>query len=141
MKSNRWTGPGPWVAQDLGMGTWRLLGGAAGALGSADVSAPIEILIRGAGPDAAECFEDPITRLTVEWGPGTPVVSVTRSGAARVLSARCVIVHEPRPLLYQALPLAKFDADARRFWGRIFRVMRLPGGRWLVKLVARRRRR
>jgi hypothetical protein len=134
------------AVHDLGMGTWRVVAGgaaadAADAAAAADVGVPIEILIRGAGLDAADCFKSPIASLTVEWGPGWPRVSVTQAGNVRILKTRCVFVHEPRPRLYDSLPLAKFDVDARRFWDRIFRVMRLPGGRWLLKLLARRRQR
>ncbi len=127
------------MAKDLGTGNWLLM--ARGADAAAPVAASIEVLIRGAGPDAIDCLQGPIGQLTVEWGPEALTVWVHRAGVARVLKARSVFVHEPIPLLYDALPLAKFDADARRFWRRIFRLMRVPGGRWLVRLMARRKRR
>jgi len=34
-------------------------------------------------------------------------------------------------------PLASIDADARRFWHRVFRLVRIPGGRYLLKLLTR----
>jgi hypothetical protein len=40
------------------------------------------------------------------------------------------------PKLYEALPLARFDAKARRFWGRVFWLVRMPGGRSLLKYFA-----
>jgi hypothetical protein len=39
--------------------------------------------------------------------------------------------------LYDSLPLADFDRSAQRFWNRVFRVMRLPGGRFLLRFLAR----
>jgi hypothetical protein len=42
--------------------------------------------------------------------------------------------------LYEALPLAGFDATARRFWRRVFLLVRLPGGRYLLRLIAQRKR-
>jgi hypothetical protein len=39
------------------------------------------------------------------------------------------------------LPLASIDADARRFWRRVFRLVRIPGGRYLLKVLTRARRR
>jgi hypothetical protein len=44
-------------------------------------------------------------------------------------------VHEPLQDLYEGLPLASIDADARRFWRRVFRLVRLPGGRYLLRLL------
>ena len=35
------------------------------------------------------------------------------------------------------LPLAQFDQKAKRFWGRVFRLMRIPGGRYLLRFLAR----
>ncbi len=38
--------------------------------------------------------------------------------------------------LYDSLPLVKFDADARRFWRRVFGLVRIPGGRYLLKFLS-----
>jgi hypothetical protein len=51
-----------------------------------------------------------------------------------------VIVHEPLGRMYESLPLAGIDANARRFWRRVFWLVRLPGGRYLLKLLTRGRR-
>ena len=52
-------------------------------------------------------------------------------------AATSAIVHEPLGHLYESLPLVKFDAKARRFWRRVFRLVRIPGGRYLLKFLAR----
>jgi hypothetical protein len=38
------------------------------------------------------------------------------------------------------LPLVSFDDKARRFWRRVFRLVRIPGGRHLLGVLARRNR-
>jgi hypothetical protein len=53
------------------------------------------------------------------------------------VEAAAAIVHEPLGRLYESLPLANIDANARRFWRRVFRLVRLPGGRYLLKLLTR----
>jgi len=37
--------------------------------------------------------------------------------------------------LYAALPLAQFDRRARRFWRRVFLLVRIPGGRSLLGML------
>jgi hypothetical protein len=54
---------------------------------------------------------------------------------ARV-EAAAAIVHEPARNLYAALPLAEFDGRARRFWRRVFLLVRIPGGRSLLGILA-----
>jgi hypothetical protein len=34
--------------------------------------------------------------------------------------------------------LAEFDAGARVFWKRVFRLLRIPGGRYLLGWITRR---
>ena len=65
--------------------------------------------------------------------------SLARNVAA-IAQAKSAIVHEPLPFLYEALPLASVDAKHRRFWRSIFRIVRIPGGRYLLGVLARRRR-
>jgi hypothetical protein len=50
------------------------------------------------------------------------------------------IVHQPLARLYDGLPLAEFDSKTRRFWGRVFTLVRIPGGRHLLGVLARRSR-
>ena len=51
------------------------------------------------------------------------------------VEAASAIVHEPLEHLYERLPLVSIDADARRFWRRVFRLVRIPGGRYLLKVL------
>jgi hypothetical protein len=78
----------------------------------------------------------------VEWrrdgnGDGA-VVTLTTGGGTVQIHARTVILHEPVALLYDQLPLMRLDDAARRFWRRVFWLVRIPGGRRLLGLVARR---
>jgi hypothetical protein len=62
------------------------------------------------------------------------------SGAkAASVEVTAAIVHEPLGNLYESLPLASIDANARRFWRRVFRLVRIPGGRYLLRLLTRSR--
>jgi len=78
--------------------------------------------------------------LDIEWHADEAVLRFTSAGQARTLELQSAIVHEPVPRLYDALPLADFDAKARRFWSRVFRLVRIPGGRFLLGALARRSR-
>ena len=67
-------------------------------------------------------------------------MTLTSAQRSVVAAAQSAIVHEPLPHLYETLPLVRFDAKARRFWRRVFRLMRIPGGRHLIGALARRSR-
>jgi hypothetical protein len=127
----RRTVAGPFSASDLGGGRWHL----------ATRGAAVELFLRGIAPGATEALTDPsISTLEFDWyAAGVRVTVARRHGASRV-DADSVIIHEPRPRLYQALPLAGFDPRAQRFWRRVFLLMRLPGGRRLLNVIARRRK-
>jgi len=77
--------------------------------------------------------------LSVEWRGAS--VEITRRSRLRAeqFTARDIVVHEPLPELYAQLPLERLDRRARRFWSRVFCLVRLPGGRRLVRWLARRR--
>jgi hypothetical protein len=64
------------------------------------------------------------------------------AGAAEVFASQDAgdIVHEPLAQLYEGLPLARTDPKSRRFWRRVFWLVRIPGGRLLLAAVARRTR-
>ena len=101
----------------------------------------LDILVQGVNFRAVESF--PVVNvhdMDIEWCSESAALTVTADGHPQTVKARSVIIHEPMPHLYQALPLARFDEKARRFWYRVFRLVRIPGGRHLLKLVSRRRR-
>lgn len=123
---------GGFRAQDLGAGAWQLTTGAAGGP---------QIYVRGAEPGAAHSMRGvSSSAVAVEWRNDGVLVTLTSSAGTRRLTARSAIIHEPLPGLYAGLPLASFDGDARRFWRRVFRLVRIPGGRHLLGLIARRAR-
>jgi|SRR5438477_4679609 len=119
---------GVFAALDRGKGAWRL---------SREPPDSMEIFVRGiAAPDAAR-LAGRLTEIGIEWRDGRVFLRVmTRAGVAD-LAAASAIVHEPLPRLYDALPLARFDAKAQRFWRRVFWLVRVPGGRRLLKYLAR----
>ncbi|MDE2306616.1 MAG: hypothetical protein KGL34_13730 [Gammaproteobacteria bacterium] len=61
-------------------------------------------------------------------------------GAGGEASAGFALLHEPLPDLYDELPLGTYDPATERFWRRVMRIARLPGGPWLIGLLARRGR-
>jgi hypothetical protein len=123
---------GIFSAQSLGPGAWRLARGAPAAA---------ELFLRGVESGAAELFRSSdLGDVDVEWLTGGVLVTMTAAGSRRSFNAQSAIVHEPLARLYDALPLAAFDENARRFWRRVFRLVRIPGGRHLLGVLARRSR-
>ena len=123
---------GTFVAHSLDQGVWRL---------SRREPLPIDILLRGAQNDAADWLHPPgVSDIELEWQEGSVLLTMTSEPRRVAIKARSAIVHEPLGSLYQVLPLAGFDSKAKRFWGRVFRLVRLPGGRYLLGLLARRSR-
>lgn len=121
---------GPFSGESLG-GAWRFTQRTPGGC---------EVYLRGIEPAAAELLRDArVTRLQIEWRARGVVVVITEAGGARTLETQTALIHEPLPRLYESLPLAGFDRKAQRFWRRIFLLMRLPGGRVLLKFITRRR--
>ena len=124
--------PGTFLAQNLGEGAWRL---------SRSEAAPIDVFLRGAQSGAAEALRSPSVRdIGIEWRAETVVLTMTSAEQPRIITAQSAIVHEPLGRLYEALPLVNFDAKARRFWRRVFGLVRIPGGRYLLGALARRNR-
>ena len=124
--------PGIFLAQDLGEGSWRLTRGE---------DAPVDVFLRGAEFGAAEALRSPPVRdIVIEWRAETVVLTMTSAEQPRIIETQSATVHEPLPRLYEALPLVGFDANARRFWDRVFRLVRIPGGRYLLGVLARRSR-
>ncbi len=123
---------GPFDARKLRAGVWRLTTG---------VSSGAEIYLHGVGPEADDAFQDAsMVSLRFEWRATAVTVSLTGANGIRHMSVVGAIIHEPKAALYQGLPLASFDAAARRFWRRVFLLMHIPGGRFLLRFVARRNR-
>jgi hypothetical protein len=123
---------GKFVAQDLKSGAWRLSRGG---------PEPADVLLRGADSRAAEVFSSPdIVDIDIEWQAAKVELWATSSGRRRTVESQIAIVHEPMAHLYEGLPLARTDAKSRRFWRRVFWLVRIPGGRFLLAAVARRTR-
>ncbi len=121
--------PGAFLALSRGGGAWQLVR-----------AAPHEmtVLLRDAEPDAAQAFTTgPIVELGIEWQAEKALLTFLAGDKVASVAAASAIVHEPLPHLYADLPLAGIDADARRFWRRVFGLVRLPGGRYLLKLLTR----
>ena len=124
--------PGPFTVHAVAQGTWRL---------SQQAAVAIDVWVRAQGPDAAGAFRTMRwDALDIEWHGSHARLDLRSRGQAVRLAAHSVIVHEPLARLYETLPLALFDARARRFWRRVFTLVRIPGGRSLLKIMARRRR-
>jgi len=113
-------------------GSWRV-----------DCGAPHEahIIIRGADSHAAAtAFGAPLNDFGIEWQTRRVLLTMLSGGQVATVEASEVIVHEPLPKLYESLPLADFDIRAQRFWRRVFILVRIPGGRSLLGMLARGRR-
>jgi hypothetical protein len=132
MKSNRQRRlSGPFGARDLGHGAWAL----------SDVPSGTEIYLKGAEPDAAQVLAaGRIDAVVLEWLHDGVGLALERGSKVARLRAGGAIVHQQSGQLFDGLPLASFDSDARRFWRRTFRLVRLPGGRYLLRFLARRSR-
>jgi hypothetical protein len=70
--------------------------------------------------------------------PRCTVTLISAGRSVRKFTARTAIIHEPRPRLYDGLPLVVLDDTARRFWSRVFFIARVPGGRRLLRWIAQR---
>ena len=121
---------GPFTVRNLGAGGWQLT-----------TQTGVEVLLRGAGAAAPEILQETsLASLRLEWSTDAVRVTTRDAQGVRSLVSRSALVHEPRPRLYEKLPLASFDVDAQRFWRRVFGLIRFPGGRYLLRFIARRGR-
>jgi hypothetical protein len=113
--------------------TWHLTTGVAGAP---------EIFLSGVDRDGSAALDGSTpSAVTVTWSAAGVGVTLIAPGARTQFKPRAAIIHEPRPQLYQGLPLVVLDEAARRFWRRVFLLARLPGGRRLLRWIAQRTRR
>jgi len=118
---------GAFLAHDLGHGAWRL---------SCAVPREIDVFLRGAERTAAQAFGVvPLVDFSIEWRGETALLSFVSGDRIATVESGSAIVHEPLARLYDSLPLVNVDAHARRFWRRVFRLVSLPGGRYLLKLL------
>jgi hypothetical protein len=121
--------PGTFQTREIGEGAWRL---------SRSGPDSAVVYLRGVESEAGNALRvTAVQDLDVEWSASEPLLTLTCASGRRTIRARSAIVHEPLSDLYETLPLAKFDAKARRFWHRVFRLVRIPGGRHLLSLLAR----
>jgi hypothetical protein len=80
-------------------------------------------------------------RISVTWNGSAPVaVAFTRDEQTMTVVAGAVFLNEPAAAVYAGLPLPAFTSTMRRFWRRVFRLVRIPGGRWALGWLSRRRR-
>jgi hypothetical protein len=124
------------TARELSAGVWQLSAGSEDGVG---------IILRGTDSQAREALTGlRASKALLSWQrQGTLVgacVTLTTADGIRQIRARTAILHEPLAVVYDRLPLMRLDAAARRFWRRVFWLVRIPGGRRLLGLVARRSR-
>jgi hypothetical protein len=123
---------GAFLPQDLGAGTWQL---------SRPPPHEINVFLRDTERGAQRSFgTGPLIDLGIEWHAEKVLLTFMSDEKVASVEAASAIVHESLESLYERLPLVSIDADARRFWHRVFRLVRVPGGRYLLKVLARRRR-
>jgi hypothetical protein len=123
---------GAFLPQDLGAGTWQL---------SRPAPHEINVYLRDTERGAQLSFgTGPLIDLGIEWHAEKVLLTFMADEKVASVEAASAIVHESLESLYERLPLVSIDADARRFWRRVFRLVRVPGGRYLLKVLARRRR-
>ncbi|MDB6099358.1 MAG: hypothetical protein QOK23_3508 [Gammaproteobacteria bacterium] len=121
--------PGAFVAHDRGNGTWQL---------TRAVPRTLAVFLRETERGAARAFGlGPIVEVGIEWRENRALLTFMSGGKVASVEAASAIVHEPLEHLYESLPLVSIDANARRFWRRVFRLVRIPGGRFLLKLMTR----
>lgn len=122
---------GAFLPQDRGNGTWQL---------SRPTPHEINVFLRDAERSAQRSFATgPIIDLGIEWYDEKVLLTFMSEERVASVEAVSAIVHEPLERLYERLPMVSIDADARRFWRRVFRLVRIPGGRYLLKVLARSR--
>jgi hypothetical protein len=122
------------TARELAGSAWQLSSGTAGG---------VDIILCGVDAGARATLTGVrAERAVVEWrrdgNRDGAVVTLTTGAGTVQIAARTVILHEPKALLYDQLPLVRLDDAARRFWRRVFWLVHIPGGRRLLGLVARR---
>ena len=119
--------PGPFIVHELGDEQWQLTAG----------TTQLFVAFEGPGAERPILRSGRVGHVTLEWRDDG--VGIAFDHGAERFAAKSAFLHEAGAGIYRELPLAAFDAGARRFWWRIFGVMRLPGGGRLVRWLSRRR--
>ena len=125
---------GEFSALDLGKHVWRL---------TRNTPPRTEVIVQGAQQGAAQqnparAFRtEAVANLAIEWHSDMALLSFLSGDRVETVEAANVTVHEALPHLYDGLPLAEFDQKAKIFWRRVFRLVRFPGGRYLLRFLAR----
>ena len=118
---------GAFLPQDRGNGAWQL---------SRPAPHEINVFLRDTERGAQRSSgTGPLIDLGIEWHAEKVLLTFMSDDRAASVEAASAIVHEPLEHLYERLPLISIDADARRFWRRVFRLVRIPGGRFLLKVL------
>ena|ERR1700733_3123753 len=124
--------PGTFLTRNAGQRRWRL---------SRGEPEPVEVFVLDAAPPPAEFSRALEVRdVDIEWLAGSVGLRFISDGRPVAIQAQGATVHEPLPRLYAALPLARLEEPERRFWRRVFCLVRIPGGRYLLGFLARRTR-
>ncbi len=123
---------GAFLTREISPGSWRL---------TRRESPVVDVYLREAATGADEAFRGAaVSDVAIEWRRDAAVLNLISDSRPRTLEVRSAFVHQPLPELYEALPLASFDGRARRFWRRVFFLVRMPGGRGLLRILAGRSR-
>jgi hypothetical protein len=123
---------GEFVLAPAGPAGWRI----------ANRLAPGEFVILRGAPADLGLLPRAATQLVIDWAPdGGALVTLLADTETLSFEASSALLHEPRVELYEPLPLPRFTPEMARFWRRVFRIVTLPGGRWLLGWIARRARR
>jgi len=128
--------------QHMLRGDFQLKSSGGGGLRIENLAPPHESLwLRGIDAQVAS-LPPRFDRLTVVWqADGRIALTLTADQASVTVGAASALLHEPREGLYEALPLPRYTPERARFWRRVFLLVRIPGGRWLLGWLARRPRR
>ncbi len=81
-----------------------------------------------------------VNSVAVQWHEDGARVELVSDIRVIHASARAAWAHTPQTRVLESLPLEPFTPGMRRFWRRIFRLVRMPGGAWLLRWLARRSR-
>ena len=120
---------GEFTLRELGQGTVNI---------SATGPSPLDIWVRGADTQLGHISS--CSSVDIDWLGDGVRVTLRQGAQSAQFRAGSALIHEPKPHLYDRLPLGSINARTKRFWQRIFALVRLPGGPRLVRYLASRSR-